>query len=1073
MLRFFKRGTSGQARKRPGMRVPLSTKLVLAAATACASALLLVVFIMAGALHRSGETDLERRAISLLGTVATELSAALAFEDREAAARVVENAAQVGEVRGIAIYNKDGIKISSVGEQDAFPTIWSEAAGKRLGHGFYAQRVTFQGDHLGMVVLSTNPAKILSLYRSLVSVGTVSGIIAFFISVLLSFMLIRRATANIRLLSAATSMVATGSAFGFRVRKISDDETGDLVDRFNKMLDEIAAREQELKAVNEKLEERVAERTAQLEAEIEVRIEAQDALRDRNQHLEVLNFIPGAVQKANSEEQALESIAEIVQGACGATAVAIECYEIAEGKCVWKAFVGTDLPEKATFEVYETPADSIRRLRAPGTMNRGEMESLGYGAILRHIDAELYVGAPFINSKGQCIGALSLYFDKHASVAVKTNILGAVEMFANQIMSEVELRRQAKEIAILARFPEENPSPVLRCDELGNVTYANTASMPFLDEWRTSVGSGLPEDLRQVCTACYISGERRQVELERGNRTYLFTFAPVVGSGYVHVYASDVTILKEAERQIAQARDRAIEMARLKSEFLANMSHEIRTPMNGVLGMAELLLGADLTQEQREYVQTILSSGESLLAILNDILDFSKIDAGRMQLHLTPVRVCNIVEEVAGLLASAAHAKGIELLVEAPVTTPDLVLADPIRLRQVLTNLMGNAVKFTEEGEVVARVEVVEETDESLRLRFSVRDTGPGIPRAQQSVIFDPFRQADGSMTRQHGGTGLGLSISKQLVEMMGGSIALESEEGKGSTFWFEVTFERVASVDRPTAPPDTIANATVLIVDDNSTNRLILSRLLEAWGMTPTMAASAQEALSLIETADEPFKAFVLDMQMPQMDGASLARQIRARAECADAPIVLLTSVGTYAAEREEVGALFDYVLAKPVRKSQLYNALASIFGVATIDTSADHTRLSMRSGQVLVVEDNVVNRKVAARLLERLGQNVDCACNGKEAVAMAQMNSYDVIFMDVQMPEMDGYAATAAIREWQQRHGVVTPIIAMTAHAMEGDREKCLRAGMDDYLSKPITLNRLAEVLEKWLGSSGSKAA
>lgn len=1055
------------------LRIPLSAKLVFAAGVASAGALAATLLVMAKTLHSDGEQSLRRHSVTLVEATAVDLSAPLAFGDRAEIARIVERVAQAGDVRAVAVYDRAGKKLTSVGDQSTLPESWTSFSARSLPEDTFVRKVVLQGDHLATVLLVASRARLSEQYGRIAWTGFASGTIALLVSIILAFTLIRRVTANIRLLSAAASMVTSGSSFGVRMRKLSNDETGDLIDRFNEMLDEIASREHELRLANEKLEERVAERTAQLEEEIAIRMQAQDALRERNQHLELLNFIPAAVQKADSEEQALTSIAEVARGAFGATLIAIECYEITDGKSVWKAVSGTTVPQMTTFEVYQTPADAVRRVRAPAIMTREELQAMGYSEVLEHVDAEVYVGAPFINSRGQCIGALSLFFDKSDALAVSDRILSVVETVTNQIMSEVERGRQANEIAFLARFPEENPSPVLRCDELGNLIYANAACKPFLQDWQTAVGEALPEDLKHACVSSYVSGERQQVELERGDRIYLFTFAPVIGSGYVHVYASDVTVLKEAEKPIAEARDRAIEMARLKSEFLANMSHEIRTPMNGVLGMAELLLGTELAPEQRDYVQTILNSGESLLVILNDILDFSKIDAGHMKLYSAPVRVCNLVDEVAGLLAATAHAKGIELLVEPPARNPDPVLADAVRLRQVITNLMGNAVKFTEKGEVVARVEIVDEDDDTIRLRFSVTDTGPGIPASQRSVIFDPFRQADGSMTRQHGGTGLGLSISKQLVELMGGTIGFDTEEGKGSTFWFEVAFERATGYGRVGTHPETIADAPVLVVDDNSTNRLILSRLLEAWGMTPTAAASAEEALRLIEDSKESYKAVVLDMQMPRVDGVDLARAIRAHERYKEVPLVLLTSIGTYAGEREEVDALFNYVLAKPMRKSQLYNALATLFGIE-IASSAQETDLnSSRNARVLLVEDNAVNRKVAARLLERLGHGVDCACNGNEAIAMAQMNTYDLIFMDVQMPELDGYGATAAIREWQQRHGIATPIIAMTAHAMEGDREKCLEAGMDDYLSKPVTLKRLSDMLEKWLGGTGQAAA
>jgi signal transduction histidine kinase/CheY-like chemotaxis protein/HPt (histidine-containing phosphotransfer) domain-containing protein len=666
----------------------------------------------------------------------------------------------------------------------------------------------------------------------------------------------------------------------------------------------------------------------------------------------------------------------------------------------------------------------------------------------------------------------------------------------------------------LARVAEESPSPIIELDSDANLVYANPAMTRLLQQFGYSTGgfpAVCPGELPLYARRCIESGQEiRGEEVSLAGASFSWIFCPVPSQQLARGYAMDMTDAKAAQaelcrsaehlrdsnRRLDQALQDAQAAARVKTSFLATVSHELRTPMNGVIGMTELLMDTELSEEQRSYIETIRQCGEALLNLINDILEYGKIDAGKLELECIDFNLRTTVEDVLGQFAERAQTKGLEITGLVHAAVPTGLRGDPGRLRQILTNFVSNAIKFTREGDVTVQAYLEKDLSDAVVIRFEVTDTGIGIPPEVQARLFQPFTQADSSTSRQYGGTGLGLAISKQLTEQMGGRVGITSRPGLGSTFWCTAHFIKQTTSPLAIMPSAELSGRRVLIVDDNESNRVILHHLVAGWGMVDDQAEDADSAIKLIEQRagdGGSYDVAIVDMLMPGKDGLQFAKEMKAHPVGSLVRLVILTSLIQRGHAELARQAGFVAYLTKPIRHDQLSNCLRTVLGLAQPASDApqtttiapapplitQHTLAEIESApRILVVEDNLINQKLTVRMLEKLGYPSDVVGNGQEALEAIARRSYAAVLMDCQMPVIDGFEATLLIREHEQARGPSIPhstlnihhprhipIVALTANAMSGDRERCLATGMDDYLTKPVRKEDLKAVLDRWV--------
>jgi PAS domain S-box-containing protein len=1000
---------------------------------------------------------------SIADLIGTNSTAALAFDDAAAGTKLLEALRTRKHIRSGVLYSSDGKSFASY--------VRADLKGKLILSGKLPEGVVWEktrllltapillADHeLGSLYLEADLTDLQERLHRFEQLTILIAAGSLFIVYFLAAALQRSITQPIQDLAGVARLISARKAYSLRAPALPGKELCQLSADFNHMLEEIERRDAELTEARDTLEESVANRTRELQSEITERKQAENALRERTGVLDTLI--------------ASNPIAIVAQDLHGRIELANPAFhelfgyspEETYGKPLDDLIAAGDLNDEASALFQEVLARKIIHKTSQRRRKDGSL-----------VDVEIH-GVPLLID-GKPRGSFALYQDISHRIQVEKAVRESEERF-----------RTLSEAAPVGIFCADTKGQLLYLNNRLAEMTGRAAEEVLGNGWMTSIhpedregvkkvwcaGNAMGMELKDECRFLTPEGHVNWVEWQ----TRILHGPDGSFQGFVGVI-EDVTKRRAAEQRLVEAK-KAAEAANLaKSEFLANMSHEIRTPLNGVMGMTDLALETELTAEQQEYLSTVKMSADSLLTVINDILDFSKIEAGRIDLEVLDFNLRDCLEGTLKTLSLRADEKGLELLCEVAPEVPELIRGDSNRLRQVLINLIGNAIKFTHEGEVVLKVQLDATEGGDRILQFIVSDTGIGIPAEKQALIFEPFSQADTTTTRKYGGTGLGLTISSRLVEMMGGRIWVESQVGRGTQFHFTV---RVGVADTreievgKAAPPELLRDVKVLVVDDNRTNRRILEGMLKRWEMKPISVEGGEEALTQLSTAraaGEPFGLILTDMHMPNMDGFSLVERIRQRPELSTATIMMLTSAGHRgdAARCQELGVA-AYLL-KPIRQSELREAIARVLGAKEQKGAIPLiTRYSLQDARdpttslrVLLAEDNAVNQRLTVRLLEKRGHKVMVAGNGREALEALEKETFDLVLMDVQMPEMDGLAATEAIREKENGTGVHLPVVALTAHAMKGDRERCLAAGMDGYLSKPIRPPELDAILDSYL--------
>jgi len=997
------------------------------------------------------------------GIVGMNSTAAMVFSDKSEGERLLQALQTKEDIRQGVLFLPDGRVVAEYKRRDFAGGVKTRLATKAEGIYWDAdsvgivQPIQMEGREVGKLYLEAGLADLRDeRWHTVMLAVPVLGatlLLVYFLTLIQQ----RSIVEPIRQLSTVAGRVAEEKNYALRAPPLQGPELGQLGGAFDHMLEVIESRDQALREARDQLEARVSERTLNLEQEIAERQHTQFLLKESEELFRALNEAAPVGIAAEEDDRIVLS-----------NPAFREMFGYAEEELTGKSL--NDL--LLTPAMLESGVSMSKLVRSGRVVHRTVKRKRKGG---KEIDVEVF-GAP-LNLEGRGQGYLAIYVDISKRVEAEKSIRESEELF--------RLLSSAAPIGIFRADPEGRWVYV-------NERWSEMAGRPV----ETALGYGWleavhPEERKQT-ERLWKSAAEMGIELQdetrfltpEGNTNWVYWGSRALHGpdgnlvGYVGVI-EDITKRRSTEQRLLEAKQAAESANEAKSQFLANMSHEIRTPMNGILGMTELTLETSLNGQQREYLEMVKGCAESLLDIIEDVLDFSKIETGKAELENVPFAILDCVENALQPVTVRAQQKGVELGWLIKGELPEMVQGDPTRLRQILINLLGNAVKFTEEGEVLLVAECLNCSKDTVEIRFEVRDTGVGIPVESQNKIFEAFQQSDASVTRQFGGTGLGLSISAKLVRMMGGEIEVESAEGKGSRFYFTIKLKTVAESERGNGKQGKLPRAKILVVEERKPDQELLLWLMTRWGLDVEVAAGVEEARVLLASQrrkNHQYRAVLLNQNLHGADGYEMAREIRGYASCETTAILMMSSASAILEDPRAAGCGIFRQLGKPLRRRALWESLCAILvpgETETRKTTEPPMNKEGRHCRILLVEDNIVNQKLGVRLLEKMGHQVEVANNGEDACEVLRASRFDLVLMDLQMPVMGGLDATRKIRESEEKSGQHVPILAMTAHAAAQDEKRCMEAGMDGYVTKPIRRDVLRKEIERVTAESAPAEA